>query len=81
MSVHHDVARARWIVRWREDGRQKAKRFTDEDAARQFDAIVAPPPAEPAAGREHVVPAPVGSADRGGVYAYETAEGRRWRFV
>ena len=44
MSVHDDGGRGRWIVRRRENGRQRPKRFVDEDAARRFDATVAPAP-------------------------------------
>src|SRR5690242_7596251 len=69
MSVHHDGDRDRWVVRWREAGRQRARRFADEAAARRFDAQVAPPP-----------PAVV-ERGRGGVYAYETTDGPRWRYV
>ncbi len=64
MSVHYDRARDRWVVRWREAGRQRARRFSDEAAARVFESRVAPRrPAPAAAG------APGG---QGGVYAYET---------
>ena len=72
MSVHYDRARDRWVVRWREAGRQRARRFFDEAAARVFEARVVP--RAPARGA-----AP--SGDHGGVYAYETTEGPRWRYV
>jgi integrase len=73
MSVHYDRTRERWVVRWREAGRQRARRFASEAEARSFDARVSPAratpsPAEPA-------------QDGAGVYMYETAEGQRWRFV
>ena len=70
MSVHHDGGRDRWVVRWREAGRQRARRFADEAAARRFNAQVAPPPAGAVLERDH-----------GGVYAYETTDGPRWRCV
>jgi integrase len=70
MSVHHDGDRDRWVVRWREAGRQRARRFADEAAACRFDAQVAQPPARPVAECGH-----------GGVYAYATTDGARWRYV
>ena len=41
MSVHYDRTRERWVVRWREAGRQRARRFASEDEARALDARVA----------------------------------------
>jgi hypothetical protein len=38
MSVHFDRVRGRWIVRWRDNGRQRARRFADEAEALAFDA-------------------------------------------
>ncbi|HET8758070.1 MAG TPA: hypothetical protein VFM58_18765, partial [Solirubrobacteraceae bacterium] len=38
MSVQLDLARNRWVVRWYESGRQRSRRFPDEEAARRFDA-------------------------------------------
>jgi hypothetical protein len=73
MSVHYDRARDRWVVRWREAGRQRARRFKSEAEARTLDAQVSPGRPEAVA-----VERPGGHA---GVYAYETAEGARWRFV
>ena len=32
MSVHFDSVRGRWIVRWRDNDRQRARRFADEAA-------------------------------------------------
>jgi len=46
MSVHFDRVRGRWIVRWRDNGSQRARRFADEAAARDFGAGFRPPPAE-----------------------------------
>jgi hypothetical protein len=51
MSVHFDRARERWVVRWREAGRQRARRFADEGDARTFDARVVPARAAAAAER------------------------------
>ena len=30
MSIQYDSARARFMVRWREDGKQRVRRFVDE---------------------------------------------------
>jgi hypothetical protein len=38
MSVHYDRGRDRWVVRWREAGQQRPRRFPDEAAARWFKA-------------------------------------------
>jgi hypothetical protein len=73
MSVHYDGDRDRWVVRWREAGRQRARRFPDEAAARMFEARVAP--------RRPVSAAAGSPGGQGGVYAYETTEAPRWRFV
>ena len=43
MSAHYDRSRHRWIVRWREHGRQRARRFDTEREARGFEAAVCPP--------------------------------------
>jgi hypothetical protein len=42
MSVHYERDRAKYIVRWREDGKQRARRFTTEADAEAFDAVVNP---------------------------------------
>ena len=78
MSVHYDRARGRWIVRWRDDGRQRARRFADEASAPAFEASLRPPPAVRA---RAVAQLEARVVDQGGVYAYETAAGTRWRFV
>jgi integrase len=69
MSVHYDRARDDWVVRWREAGRQRARRFSDEAAARVLEARVAPRRPAPATGGQ------------GGVYVYETSDGPRWRYL
>jgi integrase len=82
MSVHLDRARGRWTVRWREGGRQRARRFADEAAALAFDDEVAalrPQPETLERGRVARLEARV--VDQGGVYPYETAAGTRWRIV
>jgi len=63
-------------VRWRDStGRQRSRRFTTEEAAREFDGAL----------HEHEPPERR-SRDRGrgrghGVYAYRTASGPLWRYV
>ncbi len=61
-----------WEVRWRDgDGRQRSRRFDDEAPAKAFDEAIhdqkAPERKETSYG------------DGGGVYSYETAQGKRWR--
>ena len=41
MSVHYEADRRRFVVRWREDGRQRSKRFRTEQAAVDFDVTSA----------------------------------------
>jgi integrase len=67
------VAKGGWEVRWRDStGRQRSRRFTSEEAAREFDGSM----------HEHKR---VERRDRqghsGGVYSYATADATRWRFV
>jgi hypothetical protein len=72
MSVHFEAARNRWVVRWRENRRNRSRRFGSLDEAEAFDEAVRRAPA--------VVP--VEPAARGdGIYAYGTTEGVRFRFV
>ena len=73
MSVHFEAARNRWVVRWREDGRNRSRSFRTADAAEAFDDAVRRP-------REIVVPAP-SSPNGDGIYPYGTRAGVRFRFV
>ena len=74
MSVRQH--RGGWEVRWRDgSGRQRARRFASEEAARAFDEALAE--VSPAARR----PETARHGRSGGVYSYRTAEGVRWRFV
>jgi len=61
-------------VRWRDNtGRQRAKRFREESAARAFDESIRElPTGERARGRH---------GQAGGVYPYATRSGTRWRYV
>jgi integrase len=73
VSVRLD--RGGWEVRWRDrSGRRRAKRFATEEAARAFDEVVWETlPTEREAATRY--------GAKGGVYAYETAQGTRWRYV
>ena len=91
MSVQYDPARARFVVRWREDGKQRGRRFATEAEAKAFDARVNP--AGRAAQRMKLSRASVvarvtridaerdAQVRRDGVYPYATNAGVRWRFV
>jgi integrase len=79
MSVHFDRVRGRWIVRWRDNGRQRARRFADEVSAIELEASLRPPPQDVVRVRTAQLEGRV--VDHGGVYGYETAAGPRWRFV
>jgi integrase len=74
MSVR--LHRGGWEVRWRDAaGRQRARRFPSEVAARAFDEAIA----EVSPGARRADSARHGRS--GGVYSYRTAEAVRWRFV
>jgi hypothetical protein len=59
MSVHYEPERDRWVVRWRQAGKHRSRRFSHEAEARQFDASLRPSAPKVA---------PVGD----GVYPYAT---------
>ena len=44
-GTHSGLLYARWIVRWRDNGRQRARRFVDEASAQHFEAGLRPLPA------------------------------------
>src|SRR3954470_21235541 len=69
MSVHYEASRDRYVVRWREDGRQRSRRFGSRDEAEAFEAA-----------RSRLGASPV-RPRRDGIYAYETKAGTRYRFV
>jgi integrase len=74
VSVRH--YRGGWEVRWRDaSGKQRARRFLSEEAARGFDAAIAE--VSPAARRSDTAK----HGRSGGVYSYKTVDGIRWRFV
>jgi hypothetical protein len=68
MSVHYEPDRDRWVVRWRQAGKNRSRTFRLEDEARQFDASLQPTTPKVR---------PVGD----GVYPYATRAGVRFRFV
>jgi integrase len=71
MSVQRDSGG--WLVRWRDgSGRHRGKRFSDEEAARAFDAALGE--TTPAERRS------VGTSEAGGIYSYPTKQGLRWYF-
>jgi integrase len=67
MSVHPD--RGAFVVRWRQDGRQRAKRFLTEAEANAFDERLA------------IEDVPQASSSVPNVYPYETVAGIRWRYT
>jgi hypothetical protein len=66
--VHFDRVRGQWIVRRRDNGRQRARRFAEEAMARDFQAGLRPPPPEVQQARTAQLEARV--VDQGGVYVY-----------
>ena len=90
MSVHYERQRAKCLVRWREDGAQRARRFPTEDEAVTFDALVNPSgrvsqsaahARRRAAAVERVATLDAERESRDGVYPYATNQGVRWRIV
>ena len=87
MSVHYERQRAKYVVRWREDGGQRARRFSTEAEAEEFDAVVnASSPGRTHRGRratalERVATLETEREFRDGVYPYATNAGVRWRIV
>jgi hypothetical protein len=74
MHIDYEQDRRRYRVRWREDGKYRGRRFKTQAAAELFlPSVSQPPPGLP--------PGDPVDPDGGGVYAYKTSEGRRWRFV
>lgn len=76
MSVQYEQARERFVVRWREGGRQRNRRFPTEGEAIAFDSARR---SESSTTLERV---PTDVTSRGdGIYPYPTKAGPRWRFV
>jgi integrase len=75
--MSRSFAKGAWEVRWRDaNGRQRSRRFKEEELAREFDDAVSGVKAE---GRGGLKARRRGS--QGGVYPYPTAQGTRWRYV
>ncbi|MDA0161252.1 site-specific integrase [Solirubrobacter ginsenosidimutans] len=74
MSIDYEPSRDRYRVRWRKNGKQRSRRFATRDEAEGFEASLSPQPEEPE-------PPQSVEPSGGGVYPYETSDGRRWRFV
>jgi integrase len=66
VSIHVD--RGAWVVRWRDQGLQRSRRFRSEAEALAFDA-----------GRRGGSGTPASSTPN--VYPYETSNGVRWRYT
>jgi hypothetical protein len=96
MSVQFDSSRNRWAVRWYDAGRQRSRRFQDEQAARAFEAnrlqrkLTQRETAATALAEEVArLRARVDDVERrlptdtrsNGVYPYATREGVRWRIA
>jgi hypothetical protein len=75
VSVDFDPSKQRWRVRWREDGRQRSRRFATEAEAIAFDQTRTDEPEQPPARAARQPPR--GDA----IYEYGTRVGRRYRFV
>jgi hypothetical protein len=91
VSIQYDSARARFVVRWREDGKHRTRRFDDEADAVAFDAHVNPGgrSAQRSRASRASIDARVSKLEarraatdrQDGVYPYATNDGVRWRFV
>lgn len=67
MSVHYESDRNRFVVRWRENGKQRSRRFASETAAIAFDQERRAS-SQPPATTSQSPP----SASRDAIYAYAT---------
>jgi hypothetical protein len=76
VSVDFDPSKQRWRVRWREQGRQRTRRFPTRQEAAAFDETMRAD-AGPAVPNLGIVEPAGGNA----VYAYSTKAGVRYRFA
>jgi hypothetical protein len=81
MGVQYDKTRRKYVVRWREDGRQRNRRFATQEAAETFNATLDRRRARPSEPVAPIVGPPPEPQRGDGVYAYQTKDGRRWRFT
>lgn len=75
MSIDFDPSRQRWRVRWREDGRQRSRRFGLREEAVAFEQQLAADP------RAATPPLPAEPPGGNGIHAYDTNAGTRYRFL
>jgi integrase len=76
VSIHYDASRERFVVRWKQDGRRRIRRFRSEADAISFDAALLRP-----VRRTPLSASALSQAAGDGIYAYETRGGTRYRFV
>jgi hypothetical protein len=70
VSVDFDSSKQRWRVRWREQGRQRTRRFSTQDEAHAFDESLRAE-LEPTRPERAIVE----RAGRNAIYAYSTKAG------
>lgn len=80
MSVHYDRQRGKYMVRWREDGRNRVRRFDTIEAAEAFDVEVKRSHGWTAASARGEQASPPRQQRGDGIYPYRTRRGSRWRF-
>jgi hypothetical protein len=76
VSVDFDPSKQRWRVRWREQGRQRTRRFPTQQEAAAFDEAL-----RADAGLAAPGPAIVEPAGGNAIYAYSTKAGVQYRFA
>jgi integrase len=76
VSVDFDSSKQRWRVRWREQGRQRTRRFSTREEAHAFDESLRAE-VEPTRPERAIVERAGGNA----IYAYSTKAGVRYRFA
>jgi protein-disulfide isomerase/integrase len=81
VGVQYDSKRDRFVVRWQEDGKKRCRRFRTDEEAEAFDETLARHRGRPSEPAVAIVGRPPESQRGDGVYAYETKQGRRWRFT
>jgi hypothetical protein len=81
VGVQYDSKRDRFVVRWREDGSKRCRPFSTPEEAEAFDVTLHQRPGRPSVPAPPSVGRPPASSRGDGIYPYQTAQGRRWRFV
>ena len=77
MSIHFDASRGRFVVRWKQDGRRRVRRFRSEADAIAFEASLL----RPARPTPTAPPAPATAPPETGSMRTRHAGGTRYRFV